>query len=137
MRNDEDISSALVRRVEYWTVGLGMAGALLAGFRWSWRAGAGVAAGALLSWLNYRWLKQGVMALTAHSLVQAGTESVRVPKRVWVKFFGRFVLLFIGAYVILSRFDWPATAVLSGLFAAVAGVVAESVSHLLRSLRQA
>lgn len=137
MTTAEETSTAIVRGVEYWTVGLGGTGALVAWLHWGWRAGAGVAAGALLSWVNYRWLKQGVIALTTRAMEQAGKERVRAPRGVWLKFLGRFVLLAVAAYVILAGFKWPAVAVLSGLFAVVAGMLAEMILHLLRSLRQA
>jgi hypothetical protein len=133
---DEDASSVLVRRVEYWTLALGAVGALAAGLHWGWRAAGGVAVGALLSWLNYRWLKQGVISLTTVSVEQAGAEEVRIPKRVYVKFFGRFVLLLAVVCVILWRFDWLAVAVLGGSLAVVAGVLAAMIAHLLRSMRQ-
>ncbi len=137
MTSPEDASSVLVRDVEYWTVALGGAGALVAWARWGWRAGAGLAAGAFLSWLNYRWLKQGVISITSAATEQAGAENVRAPKGVYLKFFGRFVLLVAAVYVILSRFGWPAAAVLGGLFAVIAGTLAAMIVHLLRSLRQA
>ena len=137
MRRVEDVSSALLRHVEYWTLALGAAGALAAGLHWGWLAGGGVAGGAVISWLNYRWLKQGVISLTAASLQQAGAEKVRVPKTVYVKFVGRFVLILAILYVILSRFGRLDVAVLSGLFALVAGVLAAMIAHLLRNLLQA
>jgi ATP synthase I subunit len=137
MSTAEETSTAIVRGVEYWTVGLGGTGALVAWLHWGWRAGAGVAAGALLSWVNYRWLKQGVIALTARAMQQAGKERVRAPRRVWLKFLGRFVLLAVAAYVILAGFKWSAIAVVSGLFAVVAGLLAEMILHLLRSVWQA
>ncbi len=137
MTIDEDASSVLVRSVEHWTVALGAFGALAAGLRWGWHAGAGVAVGALLSWLNYRWLKQGVISLTTISVEQAGAEKVRVPKFVYVKFFGRFVLLLAVVCVILWRFDRLVAAVLGGFLAGVAGVLAAMIAHLLRSMRQA
>ena len=41
-----------------------LAGALCAGSVWGARAGMGVAAGAALSWMNYRWMRQGVDTLS-------------------------------------------------------------------------
>ena len=118
------------RRIEYWTAGFAAAGALVAAVRWGWLQAVGVLTGAAISWLNFRWLKQGVGSLAALAMAQAGAERVHIPKSTYVKFFGRFVLLLVVLYVILSRPGWPGVAVLCGLFAVVAGVVAEMIYHL-------
>ncbi len=122
-----------LRRIEYWTAGFAGAGALVASVRWGWLQAVGVLAGAIISWLNYRWLKQGVGSLAALATAQAGAEKVHIPKSTYVKFFGRFVLLLVVLYAILSRPGWPGVAVLCGLFAVVAGVLAEMIYRLLAS----
>ena len=43
------------------------------------------------------------------------SEQVRVPVRAYVKFFGRFALLLVAVYVILSRSWFPVVAVLGGI----------------------
>jgi hypothetical protein len=133
----EESTTELVRNVEYWTVAFGAAGALAAGLHWGWPAAAGVAVGAVLSLANYRWLKQGVIALTSASLGQAGAEKVRVPRGVRLKLFGRFVLVVAVVCVILWRFRWLAVPVVVGFFALVAGVLAAMIVHLFRNMRQA
>lgn len=119
-------------RIEWVTLALGMAGAIFVLVRWGWRPGAGVGLGAALAWLNFRWLKQGVVALVKVSTAQAGSEHARVPMGVYVKFFGRFAILLAAVYVILSRSLLPAAAVLGGLFAVVAAVMIELVWELVR-----
>ena len=57
---DEAYYAAAERRIEYMTLGLGAAGAICAAVMWTPRAALGVAAGAVLAWLNFRWMKQGV-----------------------------------------------------------------------------
>jgi ATP synthase I chain len=123
-------------RIEWPTLALGSAGAVYADYRWEWRAGAGVALGALLMWINFRWLKQGVGAMVSLSTAQAGSEHARVPFGVYLKFFGRFALLLGVAYVILSRSIFPAASVLAGLFALVGAVVLEVIFQLLRGRRE-
>ena len=122
-------------RIEWLTLALGFAGALFAAFRWGWGPGAGVALGAALMWLNFRWLKQGVGALVTVSTAQAGSEKARVPWTVYLKFFGRFALLLLVVYVILSRSLLPVAAVLGGLFAVVAAVMIELIFELARCRR--
>jgi ATP synthase I chain len=119
------------RRIEWLTLSLGAAAAVSAGLRWGWREAAGLALGAALSWINYRWLKQGITAMAQLSSAQANAPKVRLPASVYVKFFGRFVLLVGLVYVILAGSLVPGGAVLGGLFAVVAAVLVEMIYLLL------
>jgi hypothetical protein len=96
---------------------LGSALGLLRGWRWS----LGFAAGAVVSWINYRWLKQIVDALGG-----------RRPKRRTAVLAGlRYLLLAIGAYVILKSSVVSLPAALFGLFTAVAAVLIEILFELV------
>jgi len=132
MPEPEPFYESAERRIEWLTVACGLAGAAFAYGRWGWQASAGVALGGGLSWLNFRWLKQGVGALVKLSTAQAGEEKARVPRSVYVKFFGRFALLWIVAYAILSLSILPAAAVVAGLFSVVAAAMIEMVRGLVR-----
>ena len=129
--NSDSFYRAAERRIEWLTLALGMAGAVFAGGRWGWRSGAGVTLGAVLTWLNFKWLKQGVDALVRISTAQAGSERARVPASIYLKFFGRFALLLVVVCVILSRSLLPMSAVLGGLFAVVAAVMIEVLFELV------
>jgi ATP synthase I chain len=135
MADRDTFYEAAERRIEWLTLALGVAAAVFAAVRWGWRPGAGVAVGATLTWLNFRWLKQGVSALVAVSTAQAGSEQSRVPKMVYLKFLGRFALLLLVVYVILSRSLLPVAAVLGGLFAVVAAVMIELIFELAHGRR--
>jgi small-conductance mechanosensitive channel len=130
---DEAYYAAAERRIERVTLGLGAAGAVCAAVGWGARAGAGVATGAILAWLNYRWLKLGVGVLARLSKVQQGAEKVQVPRSVYFKFIGRYLLLILGAYVILTRFGVPVASLLAGFGALVCAVLAEVVAQLFRT----
>jgi small-conductance mechanosensitive channel len=132
MAADEAYYAAAERRIEYVTLGLGAAGAICAAILWSPRAAAGVAAGAVLAWLNYRWLKLGVGALAHLSKAQEGAAKVRVPASVYFKFMGRYALLILAAYVILTRLGVPVASLLAGFGAVVAAVLAEVVAQLFQ-----
>jgi ATP synthase I chain len=133
MVNESGFYGAAERRIEYFTVGLGAAGAVCAGTVWGIRAGLGVASGAALAWINYRWMKQGVGALANLAKPQQGAEKVYVPRSVYFKFMGRYVLLIGAAYVILSHFNLPVASVLVGFSAIVAAVLLEVIGQLFRS----
>jgi hypothetical protein len=135
MAESDSIYIAAEHRIEWMTLAFGVAGALFVLIRWGWRPGAGVALGAALAWLNFRWLKQGVTALVKISTAQANSEHARVPVSVYAKFFGRFALLLVVVYVILSRSLLPVTPMLGGLFAVVAAVIIELMWELVRGTR--
>jgi hypothetical protein len=132
----DSIYVAAEHRIEWMTLAFGLAGAALTLLRWGWRPGAGVALGAALAWLNFRWLKQGVTAIVKVSTAQRNSEHARVPVSIYVKFFGRFALLLVVVYVILSRSWLPVAAVLGGLFAVVAAVMIELMWELVRTRRE-
>ncbi len=130
MPEDEAFYAAAERRIEYFTLAIGAAAAIAAGIFWSAKAGAGIAAGAVLSWINYRWMKQGIGALARLSTAQAGAEKPRVPTSVYMKFLGRYALLIVAAYAILRGFSLPAASFIAGLFAVVAAVLVEMTGQL-------
>ena len=129
----EVFGGATLKRIEWLTLALGGVGAAWASWRWGWRGGVGLALGALLSWINFRWLKGSVQAFGRAATAQAGAEVVKVPTSAYVKFLGRFALLVVAVYVILTRSWLPAISVLTGLFAAAAAVVTGLVYELLSS----
>lgn len=130
--NARDDYAHAQKRIEWFTLALGLTAALATTWRWGWRGGLGLAIGSALSWLNFRGLGAGISTLAGLSSAKPGVEAPRVPRSVYVKFFGRFVLLLVAVYVILSRSLLPAGAVLAGLFAVVAAVLIEIVYELLR-----
>jgi len=136
MAEDEVFYAAAERRIEYFTLAIGAAASLAACLLLSLKSGASLAAGAVLSWINYRWMKQGISGLAVLSAAQAGAEKPRVPASTYVKFLGRYALLVVAAYVILRSFSLPAGSFLAGLFAVVAAVLVEMIGQLFRRGRQ-
>ena len=137
MTAHEAFYAAAERRIEYLTIGIGAAAAIAAGIEWGFVAGMGVAIGALLSWLNFRWMKQGISTLARLASAQADAEKPHIPKSAYAKFLGRYVLLIIVAYVILRGFRSMGLALLAGLFAGVAAVLVELIAQLFRRERSA
>ena len=92
------------------------------------RAGGGLAFGAALAILNYRWLHQATS-----NLFSAG--QTRVPKMVVAKFALRYPLAFASLYL-FYRTGWlPFTAILAGLFVPVGGIMIEALIQLREGLR--
>jgi hypothetical protein len=131
---------AAERRIERLTLILGAALALAALWRYAWRAAAGVALGAVISWLNFRLLKQGIgtalesfgqqMAAEQARGEGAAAEPVRLPKPLFLRLLGGFVLLLVALYAILAGSILPGAAVLAGLFMLVAAVLIELLIQL-------
>jgi|SRR6185312_15815443 len=105
----------LDRRIEILIPLIGLAGAIIAAIGWGWRSAAGIAVGAALCWLNFRWLRQGADGVIKLGLAQAGAEYVRVPRKTHAKFLGRLGLLLLAVYAILVWLRLPAVPVLCGL----------------------
>ena len=126
----ESFGTATLRRIEWLTLTLAALGTAWAARRWGWRGSAGLAMGAALSWINFRWLKAGVQAFGRAATAQAGAETVRVPVSAYLKFFGRFALLLGILYVILTHSWLPPIPVLAGIFAAPAATVVALIFEL-------
>lgn len=125
--------TAAERRIEYFAAGIGVAGTLAALIFWGVRPGIGVAVGAAVSWLNYRWMRLGVATMSRLTKAQAANEKVRIPPGTYLRSIGRYALLAIGAYVILHFFSLPIVSLLAGFSAVLAGVLAEAIGQLFRS----
>jgi hypothetical protein len=137
MASRESFYEMAERRIELLSVAVGATATLGVAIRWGWRAAAGFGIGASLAWVNYRWLKQGATAMTQLAIARSDSPKVRIPTLVYVKFFGRFVLVVAVVYVILARSSLPVVAVLAGLFTLVAAILIELVYELFRGAGQA
>jgi hypothetical protein len=130
MMADEAYYRAAERRVEFFTLGLGMGVGLLFFFARGWPDAAGILTGAALGWVNYRWLKQGMSMMARVAAAQADAPAVRIPMSTYIKFFGRYALIIAVLYGIFSNSLLPAAAVIAGLFAPVGAVVVETLYQL-------
>ncbi|HVB35038.1 MAG TPA: ATP synthase subunit I [Patescibacteria group bacterium] len=121
------------RRVEFLTLGLGLLAGMVVLVLRGWPEGAGLALGACVAWINFRWLRRLVGWVARSSMAQAGEgeEKPRLPKSMVWQMFGRYTLLGLVLYVMLLRFYWPALAFLCGLFALIAAVLLELIGELV------
>lgn len=124
--------AAIELRLEAFLIAVGVAVTIGAAVGWGWRAGESATAGGALSWLNFRWLRQGAAEVMKLGLAQAGADIVKVPPSVHAKFFGRTILLVIAACVILFWLHLPAIPLLCGLAAIFPAVLLELGYELAR-----
>ena len=110
-------------------------GAILSTVVWAgfgWRAGLGFLLGAVISYLNFQWLKSGVAGLadkvTATGKQQSGTGII-------VRFLFRYVLLGLAAYAILTSFPASLRGLFAGLFLPVGAIACEAVYELYAIVR--
>src|SRR5258708_1284839 len=105
MELSEKFYESVERRIEQLTLAIGALGGIYAASKWGWRSGVGFGAGAALSWLNFRWLEQGIGGLFRAAIPQAGSEPYRASFWIYARFFARMALLVAAVYVIL-RVAW-------------------------------
>jgi hypothetical protein len=107
----------------------GGAGAAVAWTIGGWTWGAAFLLGSVASYLNFHWLRRLVETL--------GPSTMRRPPRARTAvFLGlRYLLLGLGAYVILKATPLHLPSALVGLFVAVGAVLLESVAELMRLWR--
>jgi small-conductance mechanosensitive channel len=124
---EAEYSARSEQRIAWLTPAVGLAAAAAVALAGQGRIAAGVAAGALLAWLNFRWLAQAVDALVRVSTAQPEGPAPRISPWLYVKFFGRYGLLGVALYVMVARFDVPAWSLIAGLLALGAAVMIESL----------
>jgi small-conductance mechanosensitive channel len=99
----------------------------------AWRWGLGVLIGAILAWLNFRWLRQGLDALTNAATAQASQKKVRVPLATYLKAAFRYGLIGLAVYVIFEYLNVPLLSMVVGLCALGAATMVVSVHSIFRS----
>jgi hypothetical protein len=134
----------LLRRIAGLTLGFGFAAAALAVAlrRPDWAKG--LAGGALLGWLNFRWLSRGIRAMMLRASAQASVASevpegatapapsADSPLGTYFMLVFRYALVAAGVYVIFIYLHVPLISVGLGLCALVAAIMAASVWEVLR-----
>ena len=114
-----DVSRAMTR-IRKLIGALGVGGTAAALVWRGWQGGGGFALGAVISWLNFRWLHQIVDALAGKG----------VRKRLALIAGSRYLLLGGAAYGILRFSKISRPAALSGLFVTAAAVIVEIIFEL-------
>jgi len=101
----------------------------MAGLAWAIGRGdvaapAGVFGGGVLAWISYRGIKGGIDVLTGTGAAGRGGAGVAIGL---VKFFTRYAILAVAAYVIMARLRMPPVAVFAGASSLVVAVALEAL----------
>jgi len=119
------------RRISWLTILIGLLAALLVALLRDRLWGAGLAIGAFLAWLNFRWLSKGLDALVVASTAQAGEEKPVVPILTYFAMLFRYGLIALAVYVIFVYLRVPLVSMVVGLCALGAATIAASVYEML------
>jgi hypothetical protein len=119
------------RRISWLTLLIGFVAALFVAMLRDRLWGAGLAIGATLAWLNFRWLRRGLDALVTASTAQAGKEKPSVPLLTYFAMLFRYGLIALAVYVIFEYLRVPLVSMVVGLCALGAATIAASVYEIL------
>ncbi len=121
------------RRIARLTLLLGGIACACAYFLFSIRVGAGVLIGALLAWINFRWLKSALDTVTRAATAHAEPSKARVPVGSLFGLIGRYFLIAVSVYVIFVFFGIPILSMLVGLCALGAATIGASLYEVFQS----
>jgi small-conductance mechanosensitive channel len=93
--------------------------------------GGGILVGAILAWFNFRWLRQGLDALTTAVTAQTNRRNPRVPVLTYFKALFRYGLIALAVYVIFKYLNVPILSMVLGLCALGAATLVVSVYEIL------
>ena len=131
------IGAATETRIAWLTIIFGALAAIAAStvyHRRDWAAG--LAFGAALAWLNFRWLARGLDALVVDSTAQSALQKPQVPVVTYFLAAFRYVLIALGVYVIFKVLSVPLVSLLLGLCALGAATIAASIYEIAKPLDQ-
>ena len=133
--SNSPVSITLYAATEKWiarlTLLLGALAAITVASFYGPNWGAGILVGAILAWFNFRWLRQGLNALTAASTAQAGSPKPQVPISTYLTAAFRYGLIALAVYVIFKYLNVPILSMILGLCALGAATLAVSVYEIL------
>jgi small-conductance mechanosensitive channel len=121
------------RRIARLTLLLGAIAAAGACLLFSVRVGTGVLIGALLAWINFRWLKSALDTVTRAATAQAEPSKARVPLGSVFGLIGRYLLLAVSVYVIFIFLGIPILSMLVGLCALGVATIGASLYEVFQS----
>jgi ATP synthase I chain len=130
---DADAGQETERRIAWLTLVFGSAASAAAAAAGKRIWAGGLLIGAVLAWLNFRWLRRGLDGLVAASAAQAGVEKPRVPLGTYFAAVFRYGLIALIVYVIFKLLQVPLASMVVGMCALAAAAIAASVYELFQS----
>ena len=132
MSNTMEIAGSRTEiRIGWLTLILGAAAVIAAALLGDRKWAGGLAVGAVLGWLNFRWLGRGLDALVLASTAQHGHEKTIVPWWNYVLAVFRYALIGLTVYVIFKHRNIPLASMILGMCALAAAAIAASVWEII------
>jgi hypothetical protein len=128
---EHDFYSGAAERIPWFMAALGLGLSAAAWWKYGRACALGFLGGCLIAFLNFHWLKSGVAGL-ADRVTQAG--SAQSGKGIVFRFLLRYVLMGLGAYVILTSFPASLRGLFAGLFLPVGAIACEAVYETYAAL---
>jgi hypothetical protein len=100
-------------------------------WKFGFRPAVGLAFGCLIAYVNFYWLKRVISGFVDRA---AGTQTSQSSDGIVFRFLLRYVLMAVGAYVILTVSPASLNGLLAGLFLPVAAIACEAVYELYAAL---
>ena len=139
---ERELLSGAERRLNLATWVLGIAGIAICWLWYGTRGAGGFAAGAILSAVNFRWLKGAANAVSA--LAVGGTESTPEqaaghpqPAGLVIRLLLRYALIGVAGYAIFKSSFFSLGAFFAGLFLFLGAILVEVAYEICRSLNNA
>jgi len=119
----DEVYSHAVERIPQFMVGLGLLFSAAAWWKYGRASALGFLGGAVIAFLNFRWLKDGVNGLADRVTNSGKSQS---GKGIVARFLLRYVLIGAAAYVILTSFPAGLRGLFAGLCLPVGAIVFEA-----------
>jgi small-conductance mechanosensitive channel len=118
------------RRISWLTLIFGGLAALAVALLYNRVWGAGLVIGAVLAYLNFRWLRRGLDELVRASTAQTERKKPQVPLGSYILALLRYGLIGLTVYVIFEYLHVPLASMVVGLCALGAAAIAASVYEI-------
>jgi hypothetical protein len=125
-----------VRRITILIPIFGVAGAVLVALFRNWLWTEGILFGTCLAWLNFRWLRRGLLAFTSAAVARGATEKPRGQAGMYLAATFRYGLIGLAVYVIFVYLHVPLLSLVLGLCTLAIAILAASVWEILQSVKR-
>ena len=127
----ESFYSGALDRIRHFMAALGLALSVAAWWKFGMRPAVGFAVGCAIAYVNFYWLKRVIVGFVDRA---AGAAVSQSGQGIVSRFLLRYVLMAVGAYVILTVSPASLNGLLAGLFLPVGAIACEAGYELYVAL---
>jgi small-conductance mechanosensitive channel len=127
----EHFYSGALDRIRRCMVVLGPLCVAAAWWKFGLRSAVGIACGCGIAYINFLWLKRVITGFVDRAV---GAETAQTGQVIVFRFLLRYVLMAVGAYVILTVSPASLNGLLAGLFLPVVAISCEAIYELYAAL---